>query len=172
MERTLVLLKPDAVHRGLIGHILARFEAKGLQVVGLKMRKFPVALIKTHYAEHKGKPFYNDLVGFMTSGPVVALVLEGLGAVEVTRRLMGATSAAKADPGTIRGDFGMSFSNNLVHGSDSKASARRELALFFPDRSEINSWTPVTREWVYSGEELGTPARKKARKKTRKKAAR
>jgi len=171
VERTLVLLKPDAVHRGLIGHILARFEAKGLQVVGLKMRKFPVPLIKTHYGEHKGKPFYNDLVGFMTSSPVVALVLEGKDAVEVTRRLMGATSSAKAAPGTIRGDLGMSFSNNLVHGSDSKASARRELALFFPDRSELNSWTQVTKEWVYSGEELGT-ATKKPKKKARKKTSR
>ena len=165
MERTLVLLKPDAVQRGLIGRIIARFEAKGLQVVGLKMRKFPVALIKEHYAEHKGKPFYDDLVGFMTSGPVVAMVLEGLGAVEITRRLIGATSSAKADPGTIRGDLGMSFSNNLVHGSDGKAAAKRELALFFPDKkNEVVAWSPVCEPWVYGPEELG-PAAKKGRRK-------
>ena len=155
MERTLVLLKPDAVQRGLIGTILARFEAKGLQIVALKLRKFPVSLIKQHYAEHKGKPFYGDLVGFMTSGPVCALVLEGKNAVEITRTLMGTTNAGKAAPGTIRGDFGISFSNNLVHGSDSKASAKREIALFFSDRSELQKWTPVTQQWVYSGEELG-----------------
>ncbi len=155
MERTLVLLKPDAVQRGLIGTILARFEAKGLQIAALKLRKFPVSLIKQHYAEHKGKPFYGDLVGFMTSGPVCALVLEGKNAVEITRTLMGTTNAGKAAPGTIRGDFGISFSNNLVHGSDSKASAKREIALFFSDRSELQKWTPVTQQWVYSGEELG-----------------
>lgn len=165
MERTLVLLKPDAVQRGLIGRIIARFEAKGLQVVGLKMRKFPVALIKKHYAEHKGKPFYDDLVGFMTSGPVVAMVLEGLGAVDITRRLIGATSSAKADPGTIRGDLGMSFSNNLVHGSDGKGAARRELALFFPDKTEVVGWSPVCEPWIYGPEELGSGSkRRKARK--------
>ena len=163
MERTLVLLKPDAVHRGLIGRILARFEAKGLKIVGLKMRRFPVSLIKKHYGEHKGKPFYDALVSFMTSDPVVALVLEGKNAIEVTRRLMGDTSSAKAPPGTIRGDFGMSFSNNLVHGSDGKASAKRELALFFPDRGEINSWTPVTETWIYSPEELAPKKPAKAR---------
>ena len=154
MQRTLVLLKPDAVQRGLMGTILARFEAKGLHVVALKLKKFPTPLIKKHYAEHRGKPFYNDLVGFMTSGPALAMVLEGKNAVEVTRTLMGSTNAAKAAPGTIRGDLGMSFSNNLVHGSDSPASAKREIALFFPDRKELQSWTSVTREWVYSSEEL------------------
>ncbi len=163
MERTLVLLKPDAVQRGLIGRIIARFEAKGLRLVGLQLRKFPVALIRKHYAEHKAKPFYKDLVAFMTSGPVVAMVLEGRGAVEIARRLIGDTSSAKAAPGTIRGDLGMSFSNNLVHGSDGAESARRELKLFFPDKGEIVSWTPVTEAWVYSREELGTPAKRPGR---------
>ncbi len=163
LERTLVLLKPDAVQRGLIGRILSRFESKGLKIVALKLQTFPVPLIKTHYAEHKGKPFYNDLVGFMTSGPVGALILEGNGAIEITRRLMGATSSAKADPGTIRGDFGMSFSNNLVHGSDSAVSAKREIALFFPNKSEINRWTPANETWIYSSEEL--PAPKATKKK-------
>jgi nucleoside-diphosphate kinase len=164
VERTLVLLKPDAVQRGLVGRILARFEAKGLKLVALKLRKFPVALIKQHYAEHRGKPFYDDLVGFMTSGPVGALILEGKGAVEVTRGLMGATSAAKAAPGTIRGDFGMSFSNNLVHGSDSLASAKREIALFFPDKKEVTGWTPENETWVYSSEELGTGSKPKKKR--------
>ena len=154
MERTLVLLKPDAVQRGLTGQILARFEAKGLMVVALKLRRFPAAVLKEHYAEHKAKPFFGDLVGFMSSGPAVALILEGKDAIAVVRRLVGATNSANADPGTIRGDFGMSFSNNLVHASDGKAAAKRELALFFPDKKEICNWTPVTREWVYSGEEL------------------
>ena len=155
MERTLVLLKPDAVQRGLIGRILARFEAKGLKIVALKMSKFSKPLLRQHYAEHKGKPFFNDLVAFMSSSPACALVLEGHDAVAITRRLMGATSAAKADPGTIRGDFGMSFSNNLVHGSDSTKSAKREIALFFPDRKEIHGWAPANECWVYSSEELG-----------------
>ncbi|MCZ6597093.1 MAG: nucleoside-diphosphate kinase [Planctomycetota bacterium] len=153
MERTLVLLKPDAVQRGLIGEILARFEAKGLKLVGLKMRSFPEELIRQHYAVHKERPFYENLVGFMTSGPVVALAIEGKDAIEVCRRVIGATDSSKADPGTIRGDLGMSFSNNLVHGSDGPESARTELDLFFPDAEEICEWTPVEDAWVYGSEE-------------------
>ena len=154
MERTLVLLKPDAVQRGLVGQILARFEAKGLKLVALRMRKLPAALLRKHYGEHKGKPFFKDLVAFMSSGPACCLVLEGKGAVEVTRGLMGSTNAAKAAPGTIRGDFGLSFSNNLVHGSDSLASAKREIALFFPERKDLIAWSPENERWVYSPEEL------------------
>lgn len=153
MERTLVLLKPDAVQRGFIGRILDRFEAKGLKIVGLKMRQFPVELVQRHYAMHKERPFYGNLVDFMTSGPVVALALEGRNAIETTRRLMGATNAAEAAPGTIRGDFGLSFSNNLVHGSDGPESAATELALFFPEADEICEWTPAGEGWVYSVEE-------------------
>ena len=153
LERTLILLKPDAVHRGLIGHVLARFEAKGLKLVGLKMRQFPVELIREHYAVHAERPFYASLVGFMTSGPVVAIALEGNKAIEVARNLIGATDSKKAAPGTIRGDLGMSFSNNLVHGSDGPESAAKELALFFPDAEEICEWTPVGDPWVYSDEE-------------------
>ncbi len=153
MERTLVLLKPDAVHRGLIGRILARFEDKGLKAIGLKLRRFPEATIQKHYEVHRDKPFYADLVDFMTSGPVVALALEGKSAIEVTRTLIGKTNAAQAAPGTIRGDLALSFSNNLVHGSDSPESAARELAIFFPDASEICEWTPVTHGWVYCDEE-------------------
>ena len=153
MERTLVLLKPDAVQRGLIGPILARFEAKGLKVVALKMRQFPTALVQKHYEVHKARPFYNALVEFMTSGPVVALVLEGNNAIEVTRKLMGKTNAAEAEPGTIRGDYALSRSNNLVHGSDSPDAAKKELALFFPDAAELCEWTPPEFTWVYSAEE-------------------
>ena len=153
MERTLVLLKPDAVQRGLIGRILARFEAKGLKIVALKLEKLPTSLLKEHYAEHKGKSFFKDLVGFMSSGPVATLVLEGNNAIDITRRLVGATNSAKAAPGTIRGDYGMSFSNNLVHGSDSAASARREIKLFFPGRGELLKWESCQAAWVYSPEE-------------------
>jgi nucleoside-diphosphate kinase len=153
VERTLVLLKPDAVQRGLVGRILTRFEEKGLKLAGLKVRRFPLELIQKHYEVHAGKPFFDNLVKFMTSAPVVAIVLEGKSAIEVTRRLVGTTNASQADPGTIRGDLGMSFSNNLVHASDGVETAKAELALWFPDREELLDWTPVTEHWVYSVEE-------------------
>lgn len=153
MERTLVLLKPDAVQRGLVGQILARFESKGLKLAALKLQKLPASLLKQHYAEHKGKPFFNDLVSFMSSGPVACLVLEGNNAIDISRSLIGATNSAKAAPGTIRGDLGMSFSNNLVHGSDSAASAKREIKLFFPGKGELIKWTANNEKWVYSPEE-------------------
>jgi len=152
-QRTLVLLKPDAVQRGLIGPILARFEAKGLKVVALKMRQFPTALIQKHYEVHKDRPFYKSLVAFMTSGPAVALVLEGNNAIEVTRKLMGKTNSAEAEPGTIRGDLAVSRSNNLVHGSDTPENAKKELALFFPDAAEVCEWNSPQFPWVYSPEE-------------------
>ena len=153
MERTLVLFRPDAVHRGLVGRILARFEEKGLKVVGLKMRVFERALLEQHYAVHKERPFYANLVAYMGSGPVVALALEGKGAIEVVRKLMGKTNSAQAEPGTIRGDFGMSFSNNLVHGSDSAEAAKTELALFFAGADELVAWVPANLGWTYSIEE-------------------
>ena len=153
LERTLVLLKPDALQRGLAGRILARFEAKGLKLVGLKLRQFPRALLEQHYAVHRERPFYAGLVQYMGSGPVVALALEGVDAIEVTRGLMGKTNARQAAPGTIRGDFGMSFSNNLVHGSDSAEAAARELALFFPAREELVDWQPADLAWRYNVEE-------------------
>ena len=153
VERTLVLLKPDAVQRGLIGRILARFEEKGLKVIGLKMRRFPVELVRQHYAAHRERPFFPGLVGFMTSGPVVAIAIEGKDAIAVVRRLMGKTNSREAEPGTIRGDFAMSFSNNLVHGSDGADSAKKELALFFPDAAEVAEWAPVAEPWVYNVEE-------------------
>lgn len=153
MERTLVLAKPDAVQRGLVGHILARFEDKGLRLVGMKMRVFPKAHLEQHYAVHKDRPFFPSLVQFMGSGPVVAMAIEGKGAIGVVRTMMGKTNAAEADPGTIRGDYGISFSNNLVHGSDGPETAKTELALFFPEADELIDWTPCNLEWVYSKEE-------------------
>ena len=153
MERTLVLLKPDAVQRGLVGTILARFEQKGLNIVGLKMRTFERSLLEQHYEVHKERPFYGNLVDFMSSGPVVAMAIEGKDAISVVRTLVGKTNAREAAPGTIRGDFGMSFSNNLVHASDSEDTAKFELGLWFSDAAEISEWTPADLEWRYSVKE-------------------
>jgi nucleoside-diphosphate kinase len=133
-DRTLVLLKPDAVERGLVGTILGRFEAKGLRIVALDLRTLDTDTLARHYEEHVGKGFYADLVAFMSRGPVVALVLEGPEDTwEVVRAMMGATNPRTAAPGTIRGDLGILFTENLVHGSDSLASAEREIGIFFPD---------------------------------------
>jgi nucleoside-diphosphate kinase len=134
-QRTLVLLKPDAVRRGLVGEILARFEAKGLSLVAMELRTVDAALADQHYAEHVAKDFYPPLRDFVTSGPLVAAVLEGDEAVEVVRAINGATDGRKAAPGTIRGDLSLSNRENLVHGSDSPESAAREIAIWFPDIS-------------------------------------
>lgn len=130
--RTLVLAKPDAVQRGLIGEIVSRIEKKGLRIVALRMLQMDEAMAKCHYAVHEGKPFFTDLVGFITSGPIVAVVVEGEKAVEVVRTMMGDTDPIKAAPGTIRGDFGLDIGQNLIHGSDSEENARKEINLFFP----------------------------------------
>ena len=148
MERTLIILKPDAVQRGLCGEILTRFEKKGLQLVGAKMMKIPQQLAETHYEPHKGKPFYPGLVKFMTSSPVIVLALAGKDAIAIARKLMGATFGSKAEPGTIRGDYGVSNSFNLIHGSDSPESAQRELGLFFK-QGELLDWAPASQGWVY-----------------------
>ena len=148
MERTLIILKPDAVQRGLIGQILTRFENKGLQIVGMKLMQISTKLAETHYEPHRGKPFYAGLVKFMTSSPVVVLAIEGRDAIAICRKMMGATFGSKAEPGTIRGDFGVSNSFNLIHGSDSPESAQRELGLFFKPE-ELVEWSPASREWVY-----------------------
>jgi nucleoside-diphosphate kinase len=133
-DRTLVLLKPDAVERGLIGEIVSRFERKNLKVVALDLRQLDEATLARHYEEHQGKGFYADLVEFMSRGPVVAMAVEGPEDTwEVVRNLMGATNPRKAAPGTIRGDLGILFTENLVHGSDSLESATRELGIFFPN---------------------------------------
>ena len=148
MERTLILLKPDAVQRGLCGEILTRFEKKGLQVVGMKLMTISQTLAATHYEAHKDRPFYAGLVRFMTSSPVVAIALQGKDAVVIARNLMGATFGSKAAAGTIRGDFGVSNAYNLVHGSDSPEAGTREVGLFFkPD--EVIEWTPAVQTWVY-----------------------
>jgi len=132
-DRTLVLLKPDAVERGLAGTIISRFEAKGLTLVALELRRLDADTLARHYEEHAGKPFYDDLVAFMSRGPVVAMVVEGpQDTWEVVRNLIGATNPRNAAPGTIRGDLGILFTENLVHGSDSLASAEREITIFFP----------------------------------------
>ena len=133
IETTLVLVKPDGVRRGLAGEIVARFERRGYELRGARLLKISRSLAAQHYVEHKGKPFYNELVSFITSGPVLALAVRGENAVAGVRGLMGATNPADSAPGTIRGDLATELSENVVHGSDSRASARRELGLFFPD---------------------------------------
>ena len=133
MERTLVLIKPDGVQRGLVGPILSRFEARGLKIVGMKLMQVPAELAQKHYAEHEGKSFYAELTGFITSGPLVAIVLQGVQAVTAARQVIGATDPLEASPGSIRGDLAIDKGTNLVHGSDSPESAQREVALFFPE---------------------------------------
>jgi nucleoside-diphosphate kinase len=132
-ERTLVLIKPDGVRRGLIGDVLSRIERKGLHIVAMDLRALDTPTAQTHYAEHSGKPFFGSLVEFITSGPLVALVAEGPRAIEAFRALAGATDPVRATPGTIRGDHALEVQENIVHGSDSPDSAEREIKIFFPD---------------------------------------
>ena len=133
-NRTLVLLKPDAVERGLVGEIVSRFERKGLKITALQTRQLDAEILERHYLEHRGKGFYNDLVAFMSRGPIVAIVVEGPEDTwQIVRAMMGATNPRDAAPGTIRGDLGTIFTENLVHGSDSAASADREIGIFFPN---------------------------------------
>jgi nucleoside-diphosphate kinase len=133
MDRTLILVKPDAFARSLSGEIIARFERKGLRILALRHMIVPVELAERHYAEHASKPFFGELVEFITSGPIVAMVLEGADAVKAARQVIGATNPLDAAPGSIRGDFAIEMGQNMVHGSDSPESAAREAALFFPD---------------------------------------
>jgi nucleoside-diphosphate kinase len=147
VQRTLVLCKPDAVQRGLVGRILSRFEDKGLKVVGLKMLQADEALAARHYEEHLEKDFYPDLCAFITASPTVAIAVEGDNAVEVVRNLMGVTNPQKAGSGTIRGDFGLNLTMNLVHGSDSLVSAQRELALFF-GAGELHDYEMTMKAWT------------------------
>jgi len=135
VERTLVLCKPDAVGRGLVGEVVDRLERKGLRLVAMDLRVLDEAVAKAHYAEHEGKSFFGELVSFITSGPLVAICVEGLDAVAAVRVLMGPTNPVQAPPGSIRGDYGLDIGRNLVHGSDSAASATREIELFFPELS-------------------------------------
>ena len=154
METTLIILKPDAVQRGLMGKIITRFEDKGLQVVGAKFMQISGDLAARHYASHEGKPFYDGLVAFMTRSPVLVLALRGVGAIGICRKLMGATFGSTAEPGTIRGDFGVSNSFNLIHGSDSPEAAEHELGLFFGEGEGLD-WTRANEAWIYdlSGDE-------------------
>ena len=147
IQRTLVLCKPDAIQRGIVGQIIARFEQKGLKIAGLKMLAVDEALASRHYAEHLSKPFYPELQAFITSAPVVAMAIEGLNAVKVVRNLMGVTNPQKAASGTIRGDFALDLTMNLVHGSDSLASAEREIELFF-ETDELHDYELTMQEWM------------------------
>ena len=154
MEQTLIIFKPDAVQRGLMGRIMTRFEDKGLKIIGAKFMQISPELAAVHYEAHKERPFYTGLVNFMTSSPVLVLALKGVGAIAMCRSMMGATFGSQADAGTIRGDFGVSNSFNLIHGSDSSEAATRELGLFFQD-GEILDWNRASEGWIYdlSGEE-------------------
>lgn len=152
MERTLILLKPDAVQRRLIGRILSRFEDKALSIVAMKLMHVTPELSKQHYAEHVEKPFYPGLEEFITGAPVVAIVLEGLEAIQVVRDMLGATSGLKAAPGTIRGDFSSSRQMNLVHASDGPEAAQREIALYF-EGSELCDFQPDLARWYRASDE-------------------
>ena len=148
MERTLIIVKPDAVQRGLIGEIVARFERRGLRIVGMKFMQIDRELASRHYGEHKGKSFYESLIAYITSAPVVVMVLEAPNAVELARKTIGATKPVDSSPGSIRGDFGVEVGRNLVHGSDSVASAEREIDLFFTP-AELVDWGRDVDRWVF-----------------------
>ncbi len=148
MERTLVLIKPDAVQRGLIGEILARLEGRGLRIAALRLLQMDEALAQRLYAVHQGKPFFPGLIKYITACPIVAAVLEGKGAVEVVRQTMGATDPKQAAPGSIRGDLGIDIGRNLVHGSDSAENALYEIPLFFPE-DEIHSYERAVDQWAF-----------------------
>lgn len=147
MERTFVMIKPDGVQRALCGQIISRIESKGYRLVAMKLLKVSPALAASHYAEHRGKPFYEDLLAHITSGPVVAMVWEGRGAIKGIRNLMGATNPLEADPGSIRGCWGNNIQFNVVHGSDSPSSAQREIALYF-DPAEILEYQRDIDKWI------------------------
>ncbi len=148
MERTLIIVKPDAVQRGLTGEIIKRFEQRGLRIIGLKMMQVSEALAKKHYAEHEGKSFFEPLVGYITSSPVVVMALEGPNAILAARNTIGSTKPHEALAGTIRGDFGMEVGRNLVHGSDKPESGEREVANFFSE-DELLSWPRNTDPWIF-----------------------
>jgi len=148
LERTLVLLKPDAVQRGLIGEITGRLEQRGLKLVGAKLVQVDTALAENHYAVHKGKPFYEGLITYITSSPVVAMVWEGPGAIEVVRQMMGATDPKQAPPGSVRHDLGLEIGRNLAHASDGPQTAQGEIQLWFSE-NELVSWSRDTDRWIY-----------------------
>ena len=147
-ERTFVLLKPDAVQRGLIGEIVSRFERRGLKIAAMRLVRVTRSLAETYYAEHKGKVFFEPLMSYVAAGPVVAMVLEGDGAVTAVRRMMGKTNSAEAEPGTIRGDLALTIGRNVIHGSDSVESAKREISLFFKT-DEIHAYARIDEAWLH-----------------------
>jgi nucleoside-diphosphate kinase len=148
VERTLIIIKPDAVHRGLIGPIITRLERRGLKIVGMKFIHIDEALARRHYSVHEGKGFFDGLIKYITAAPVVVMVLEGRQAIDIARSTLGATRPAEATPGTIRADFGLEVGRNLVHGSDGPETAANEIALFF-DEDELFSWDRITDPWVF-----------------------
>jgi nucleoside-diphosphate kinase len=148
LEHTLVIIKPDAVQRGLIGEIIARFERRGLRIAAMKMMQVDEPLARRHYAIHEGKPFFEPLIRYITSSPVVVMVLEGNDVIETVRRTMGATNPSEATPGTIRADFGLEIGRNLVHGSDGPETAAFEVPLFFAE-DEILSYKRDTDRWIF-----------------------
>ncbi len=150
MERTLVLMKPDAMQRGLPGEILSRLERRGLRIAALRLFQMDEAMARRHYREHEGKPFYEELISHITACPIIAAVMEGSDAVEVVRRTIGATNPAEAEPGTIRGDLALETGRNLIHGSDSPESAKREIALFFRE-DELHSYARDVDRWLFEG---------------------
>lgn len=147
MEKTFLMVKPDGVQRNLIGEIVSRFEKKGFNLVGAKLMTVSKELAENHYGEHKERPFFGELVDFITSGPVFAMVWEGENVISTARTMMGATNPKDAAPGTIRGDFGVQVGMNVIHGSDSPESAEREMSLFF-NQEEVNEYTKTISKWV------------------------
>jgi len=148
VEKTFVMIKPDGVQRGLVGEIIARFERKGLKLVAMKMVHVDEAFARKHYEVHQGKPFFEGLVKYITSSPVIAMVWEGKNAIQVVRDMVGATDPQKAAPGTIRGDYGMDIGRNLIHASDGPKTAAFEIGLWFKDE-EITTWERVAEPWLY-----------------------
>lgn len=148
MERTFVMIKPDGVQRSIIGQIIGRFESKGLKIIGMKMIHVSRDLAATHYAEHEGKKFYESLMKFITSGPVVTMVIQGDKAVSIVRTMVGVTNPKEASPGTIRGDYGIETGRNIIHASDSPESAVREISIFY-DQDELMVYSKINEIWVY-----------------------
>jgi nucleoside-diphosphate kinase len=147
MEKTFLMVKPDGVQRNLVGEIVSRFERKGFQLIGAKLMTISQELAESHYGEHKERPFFGELVDFITSGPVFAMVWQGENVIATARKMMGATNPAESAPGTIRGDYGVVLSMNVIHGSDSPESAEREINLFF-NESELNDYEKTISKWV------------------------
>lgn len=148
LQRTFVAIKPDGVQRGLIGEVISRFERRGLKIVGMKFMQVSKELAETHYGEHKGKPFFEGLVSFITSGPILAMVLEGKDAIAIARNVIGATNPASAAPGTIRADLALEIGRNIVHGSDGPESAKREIGIFFQNNELVDGWKRTVQCWI------------------------